>query len=140
MRFPVSRRFLLLLPVFAAIALPVSPAFAGEDDGTGGGGGGGNSATLHASQGCVSGPRTNAAVTGNNIAKVTFYVDGKRVKTVTQPNAQGRFAFSMKCSRLSLGAHRASAVVSFAQGSSPARQTLRFQITRAAQVSPRYTG
>jgi hypothetical protein len=139
MRFPVIRRFLLLLPaVIAAIALSATPALAGEDDG--GGGGDDGSATLHASQGCVSGPRAKAAVTGDNIDRVAFYVDGNLVKTVTRPNAQGRFSMSMKCSRLSVGAHGASAVVTFEQGTTPARQTLRFQITRAQQVSPRYTG
>ena len=46
----------------------------------------------------------------------------------------------MKCRHLSVGAHRARAVVTFEEGSSPARQTLRFQITRARKVSPRFTG
>jgi hypothetical protein len=139
----MSIRPLLLVPaVLAALALPVAPAFAGEDGGGGGGGGGGGtgSATLQASQGCVSGLRTKASVSGSNIDRVAFYVDGKLIKTATRPNGQGRYAMTMKCSRLSVGAHRASAVVSFTQGSSPVRQTLRFQITRASQVSPRYTG
>jgi hypothetical protein len=132
----MSLRSLLLLPaVLAALALPVAPAFAGEDGGDDSG-----SATLHASQGCVSGPRTKVSVSGRNIDRVAFYVDGRLIKRVTQPNGAGRFALTMKCSRLSVGAHRASAVVSFTEGTSPARQTLRFQITRAAQVSPRHTG
>ena len=137
-------RPLLLLPaVLAAIALPVTPAFAGEepDNGGGGGGGGGTgSAALHESQGCVSGKVAKAWVTGNNIDRVAFYVDGKLIKTATSPNSAGRFSMSMKCTRLSFGAHRASAVVSFTQGTRPARETLRFQITRSRQVSPRYTG
>lgn len=127
------RSLLVLSAVLAALALPATPAFAGED----GGGGGGDSATLTASQGCVTGQRTKAAVTGDNIDRVAFYVDGTLRKTVTRANAQGRYAFSMNCARLSVGAHRASAVVSFTEGG---RQTLRFQITRAARVSPRYTG
>jgi len=132
----MSVRTLLLLPVvLAALALPVAPAFAGEDGGDDSG-----SATLHASQGCVSGPRTKVSVSGSNIDRVAFYVDGKLIKRVTRPNGAGRYALTMKCSRLSVGAHRASAVVSFTEGTSPARRTLRFQITRAAQVSPRYTG
>jgi hypothetical protein len=133
-------RPLLLLPaVLAAIALPATPAFAGEEPDNGGGGGTG-SAALHESQGCVSGKSTKAWVTGNSIDRVAFYVDGKLIKTVTAPNSNGRYSLSMKCARLSFGAHRASAVVSFTQGTSPARRTLRFQITRSRQVSPRYTG
>ena len=126
------RRSLLFLPVLlGAIALPGAPAFAGEEDG------GSGSARLHVSQSCVSADRAKAWVTGDDIARVAFYVDGDRVRTVTRPNAAGRYAFSMSCSRLSVGAHRASAVVTSSEGS---RETLRFQITRAAQVSPRFTG
>jgi hypothetical protein len=126
---------MLLLPaVLAALSLSVAPALAGEDDDSG-------SAALHASShGCVAGKRAKAAVSGNNIASVAFYVDGKRVKTVTRPAATGRFVFSMRCARLSVGAHRARAVVTFTPGTSPARRTLRYQITRLQQSSPRFTG
>ena len=128
----MSRRSLLFLPVLlGAIALPGAPAFAGEEDDDSGSG------RLHVGQGCVSDARAKAWVTGDGVARVAFFVDGDRVKTVAQPNAAGRFAFSMNCSRLSVGAHRASAVVTSSEGS---RKTLRFQITRAAQVSPRFTG
>jgi hypothetical protein len=129
------RRPLLLLPVLlAATALPVAPAFAGENDDDS------DSARLRASQGCVSGDRAVAAVTGDNIDNVAFYVDGNLVKRVTRPNANGSYRISMNCARLRVGAHRASAVVTFEEGSSPARRALRFQITRAAQVSPQFTG
>ena len=131
----MSRRPLFLLPVLvAASALPVAPALAGEN------GDDSDSARLHASQGCVTGNHTQVAVSGDNIDNVAFYVDGKLVKRVAQPNAGGRFRISMNCGRLSVGAHPASAVVTFEEGSSPARRALRFQITRASQVSPRFTG
>jgi hypothetical protein len=140
---------MLLLPaVLAALALPVAPALAGEDPGTpapppaptpapvptAG------SATLHVSQGCVSHKRAKAVVTGANIDTVSFYVDGKRMKTVTSPTSTGRYGFTMSCSRLSVGAHRARAAVTFQTGTSLARQTLRFQLTRSRQVSARFTG
>jgi hypothetical protein len=130
----VLRRSLILPAALVALALPVSPALAGEDDGS-------SSATLHASQGCVSGHRVKATVTGNNIDTVAFYVDGKLVKKVSRPIGDGDgYVWSMRCSRLSVGAHRARAVVTFEEGSSPARRTLRFQITRSRQGSPRFTG
>jgi hypothetical protein len=130
----MSRRPLLLLPaVLAAIALPVAPAFAGEDDDTG-------SATLHAPQGCVSGDRAKADVTGDNIDSVAFFLDGNHVKTVTRANAEGEYAISLNCSHLRVGAHRARAVVSFEEGTSPASRTLRFQITRSRHGSPRFAG
>jgi hypothetical protein len=124
----VLRRSLLLTAAFAAFALPAAPALAGEDD---------DSATLHESQSCVSAKRAKAAVTGDGIEAVAFYVDGKLIKTVTRPTAGGAFVLKMRCARLSVGAHRARAVVTFEEGSS---QTLRFQITRSRQGRPQFTG
>jgi hypothetical protein len=163
----MSRRNILLLPaVLAAIAVSAAPAFAGEDDGDDQN----NtptapaptapadpnapaapaepnapatpaSARLRSSQGCLSGSHAKAFVTGSPIESVTFFVDGKRVKTVTRPDSASHFSLSMSCAHLSAGAHRGRAVVAFASGASPASKTLRFQITRrAAQQSPRFTG
>jgi hypothetical protein len=127
----VIRRSLLLLPaMLAASALPVAPALAGEDD---------DSATLNApSRACVAGHRVKATVSsGDDIDSVAFYVDGKRVMRVTEPANTGRYVFSMPCSRMSVGAHRARATVSFSSGDT---ETLRFQLTRARRASPRFTG
>ena len=130
----MSRHLLLLPAMLASLALPVAPALAGEDDDSG-------SATLHASShGCVTGHRAKAWVTGDNVENVAFYIDGKRVKVDYVENAAGRYPFSMGCARLRVGAHLARAVVTFAEGSSPASKTLHFQITRARQVSARFTG
>jgi hypothetical protein len=129
----MSRRSLLLPMLLAALALQAAPALAGEDDDS-------PSATLRASQGCVSGDRTTAVVTGDKIDSVGIYVDGDHIRTLTRPDSDGRFSFTMKCSRLSVGAHRARAVVWFAEGSSPASQSLRFQITRSRRGSPRFAG
>jgi hypothetical protein len=127
----VLRRSLLLLPaMLAAGALPVAPASAGEED---------DAATLGApSRACVAGHRVKATVSSaEDIDSVAFYVDGKRLKRVTEPANTGRYVFAMPCSRLSVGAHRARAVVSFSSGD---LQTLRFQLTRARRASPRFTG
>src|SRR5215216_6846135 len=81
MRCPLFRRSVLMLPaVPAAIVLPVTPALAGEDDDTG-------TATLRTSQGCVSGDRAKAAVSGRLIDSVAFFLDGRRIKTATRSNA-----------------------------------------------------
>jgi hypothetical protein len=45
--------------------------------------------------------------------------------------------FSMPCSELTVGAHRARAVVGFSGDTS---KTLRFQLTRVRSSSPRFTG
>jgi hypothetical protein len=151
----MSRRNILLLPALvAAIAMPVAPAFAGEDDGddqnntpTAPAPADPNapatpaSASLRSTQGCLSGSQAKAFVTGEPIESVAFFVDGKRVKTVTRPDSASRFSFSMRCANLRAGAHRGRAEVTFESGAAPATKTLRFQITRrAAQRSPRFTG
>ena len=143
----MSRRSLLLLPTLvAALALPVAPALAGEDDNnnntppapTNPTGPVPDAATLHASHSCLSGHRLKATVAGTNLAKVVFYIDGKHITTVTQPNAGGGgYSVSMGCTHLRVGANRARAVVTFTQGS---HQTLAFQVARRRQVSPRFTG
>jgi hypothetical protein len=136
----MSRRLLLLLPaLLAAIALPVTPALAGGDDGDEGDSGAA-SATLRATQGCVTGDRAKATVTGESIDSVAFFLDGNHVKTVTEPDSDGRYSVSVKCAHLRVGAHRARAVVSFEEGASPARKTLRFQITRSTRGTPRFAG
>ena len=124
------RRSLLLMPVLiAGLALPVSSALAGEDDG--------DAPTLHEIHNCLSGSHAKVTVTGGDIESVRFYVDGHRVKTVTRPTHNGTYVLGMQCWRLSSGAHRARAVVTDTSGD---RRTLRFTITRATRTSPRFTG
>lgn len=125
----MSRRPLLLLPVLlAATALPTATALAGEDD---------DDPTLRVTQGCVSGDRAKAVVRGDDIDTVEFSLDGTVVKTVNRATVRGTYVLGMRCASLSVGAHRGRAVVTFEGGE---RQTLRFQVTRSAQGSPRFTG
>jgi hypothetical protein len=118
------------MPVLiAGLALPVSSALAGEDDG--------KAPKLHEIHNCLSSSRAKVTVTGSDVDSVVFYVGGHRVKTVTRPNHNGTYVLGMKCRWLSPGAHRARAVVTDTSGD---RRTLRFTITRAALTSPRFTG
>jgi hypothetical protein len=124
----VFRRSMLLLPVLlAGLALPAA-AIAGEDDD--------DRASLDQPRNCVSDSRAKATVSGDDISSVAFFLDGHLVKTVTRPTVRGTYVFAPRCSRLSVGAHRGRAVVRFGSD----RTTLRFQIARSAQGSPRFTG
>lgn len=135
----MSRRLLPLLAATLALGIPVAPALAGEDPDTPSSGPDG-SATLHAPSSCRTGHRVKAWVAGTNIDTVAFYVNGKLVGTDSQAGSAGRFRLSMACSQLRLGANTARAVAAFTAGASPARSTMRFQVTRLAQASPRFTG
>jgi hypothetical protein len=97
------------------------------------------SANLRTSQ-CAVANRARASVSGKAIESVAFYVDGTKVKSVFSPDSSGRYTFSMSCSHLSVGTHRARAAVSFKSGATPKSKTLMFQITRAAAVRPQFAG
>ena len=128
------RRPLLLVPaLIAGLALPVAPALAGEDDDDGGSGSG----TLDQVRNCVNHSRAKVTVSGDEVDRVVFYVDGRRVKAVGEPTVNGTFVMAMRCRRLSPGAHRGRAVVTDTAGDN---STLRFTLARTAQAAPRFTG
>jgi hypothetical protein len=82
-------------------------------------------------------------VSGRQIRRVTFTVDGRRAGSVTRPDRLGRFQVRVDPRRLRAGVHRVQARVEFVSGAGSAR-TLRmsFRICArpAAQVQPNFTG
>jgi hypothetical protein len=75
----------------------------------------------------IAGARTcpvsafNVRVTGVQIRRVTFTVDGRRVATVTRPDRLGRWQARIDPRRLRTGLHRVRARVEFNRGAGPAR-------------------
>jgi hypothetical protein len=87
---------------------------------------------------CVS--RTySVAVSGSPVRSVSFWVNGKRVKTVTARRGQRRFRFK-RALRTPLA--RVEARVRFANNASPSTRRLRTTIRRCAPaaVRPQFTG
>jgi hypothetical protein len=150
------RALLLMTMALAALALAVTPAFAGEDPDDPAASPPATqpsptqpapaplalhgSAKLRTSQGCLAENRAQASVTGRQIESVEFFVDGRKARTVFAPDESGRFTFTMSCSRLGFGTHRARAAVAFKRGVSPTSRTLVFQITRSRAVRPQFAG
>ena len=151
------RRFLLLMTMaLAALAVAVTPALAGEDPDDPAASPPATqpaptqpapvppalhgSAKLRTSQGCLAENRSQASVNGSQIESVAFFVDGRKVRTVFAPDESGRFTFTMSCSHLGFGTHRARAAVAFKSGVSPTSRTLVFQITRTRAVRPQFAG
>ena len=125
------KRQLLLVPaLIAGLALPVSPALAGEDDDAASG-------TLDQVRNCINHSSAKVAVSGDEVDAVVFYVDGRRVKAVDEATVNGTYVMSMRCRSLTPGAHRGRAVVTDTEGDN---STLRFTIARTAQAAPRFTG
>ena len=101
------------------------------------------SATLRGPSGCPTTSAVAATVTGRRIVKVTFYVDNKKVKTLTQPNKSGgRWVLPMDVKRFAFGSHRVQARIEFARTSQTNSRTLRMSFSRChpANVTPKFTG
>ena len=101
------------------------------------------SATLRGPSGCPTTSAVAATVSGRRIVKVTFYVDNKKVKTLTQPNKSGgRWVLPMDVKRFAFGSHRVQARIEFARSSQTKSRTLRLSFSRChpANVTPKFTG
>ncbi len=101
------------------------------------------SATLRGPSGCPTTSAVAATVSGRRIVKVTFYVDNKKVKTLTQPNKSGgRWVLPMNVKRFAFGSHRVQARIEFARSSQTKSRTLRMSFSRChpANVKPKFTG
>jgi hypothetical protein len=101
------------------------------------------SATLRGPTGCPTTSAVAATVTGRRIVKVTFYVDNKKVKTLTHPNKSGgRWVLPMNVKRFAFGSHRVQARIQFARSSQTKSRTLRLTFSRChpANVRPKFTG
>lgn len=90
-------------------------------------------------------PRTRvvaATVTGRQIRRVTFYVGGRKVRTVSRADARGRWTLSLPTANLRLGLTQVDARVEFVTASQTRTRTLRVGITRCAArvVRPQFTG
>ena len=98
-------------------------------------------ARLRGASGCVS-RAFRAVVSGRQIRRVTFFVDGRRVARRTARGNQRSFTARIRPAGLSLGVHRVTARVVFrtASGTRPRTLLLSFQRCGSVAVSPQFTG
>ncbi len=84
----------------------------------------------------------NVQVTGRQIRKVDFYLDGRKVRTLTRPNRGTRFALPVRPNSLRRGTHRILAITYFTVASGTKSRTLRVSFQRCARAAtaPRFTG
>jgi uncharacterized repeat protein (TIGR01451 family) len=79
-----------------------------------------------------------AIVQGTGIKSVTFFMDGKKVRTVTAPNHNGRFGLRVVPSRLRFGGHVLTARVTLNCNGQQRTVTLHFRHCKPPK--PRFTG
>jgi hypothetical protein len=89
--------------------------------------------------GCVA-RSTQVYVKGRQIATATFYLDGRKVKTVAKPDAHGRYGIKVNARKLRAGAHRVKIVVTFVAGSETRPVTLLMALVRCHPIKPKFTG
>lgn len=84
----------------------------------------------------------NVTVTGQQIRRVVFTLDGRTVRTLTKPNSAGKWVLPVRPGRLARGTHRVIARTTFTAASRTRTRTLRVVFQRCARVvsAPRFTG
>ena len=100
------------------------------------------SAKLAAPTGCVA-RAFNARVSGVNVAKVVFKLDGKTIKTLRKPNnGSNRFQVRVNPANFRIGVHRIVATVTYQAATKKKPQTFRVSFQRCARklAAPRFTG
>ncbi|CAB4924460.1 unannotated protein [freshwater metagenome] len=99
-------------------------------------------ARLAGTVGCASSRYAYAAVTGQRITRVTFYVNGHKVKTLRHPNSGSRYLLRYRTKTLRYGTYKVTARVVFATSSLTRAKTLRLQFSRCRPqvIAPRFTG
>jgi Prealbumin-like fold domain len=98
-------------------------------------------ARLRGPSGCASRP-FKAKVTGRQIARVTFWLDGRQVKRIVAKRGRTAFALKVNPRKVARGVHRVNARVVFKAASQTAPRTLRLSFQRCARriVTPQFTG
>ncbi len=98
------------------------------------------SARLAAATGCQSRP-IKVAVRGSSIRRVTFTVDGKRVKKVRTSQAGNVYSITVDPRRYSRGSHLIKATVVFTKASGTRTKTMRARFSRCVRAAqPAFTG
>jgi hypothetical protein len=97
--------------------------------------------TLHVPASCVTKP-FKTYVTGSSIAKVVYYLDGKRIATVSKRDSAGHLSVTVRPAALTKGkTHHLTAVVEpVAHSGQPVRTVRRTFAVCGAPTVPRFTG
>jgi hypothetical protein len=98
-------------------------------------------AAIRGRTGCQGSP-FNVVVSGRQIARVVFTLDGKVIRTLTKPNSASRFKLAINPRSLRRGVHRVVAKTTFTKSSGTRARSLRVTFSRCARraAAPAFTG
>jgi hypothetical protein len=90
---------------------------------------------------CVSG-RYSVSVSGGPIARVAFYLNGRKVRTLTASTGQRTFTLAIDARKAGAHAQRITAKVTFAPGATKRTKTLNATALRCSpgSLKPQFTG
>jgi hypothetical protein len=99
-------------------------------------------ARISGTVGCAAAKFASVSVSGRQIRRVTFTVNGKKAKTLTKPNAGSNYRLTYRVSGLPVGAYKVNAKVEFTAASGTNARNLRLQFSRCKPrvVRPTFTG
>src|SRR3954468_2145814 len=98
-------------------------------------------AALRGPRVCPTTRSVKASVSGRQIRRVTFFVRGHKVRTVTKADGNGRFTLTLRTASLRRGANSVTARVEFTAASQTRTRNLRIRTPRCAQaVRPQFPG
>ena len=99
-----------------------------------------HSAKLSGPASCVTSKFT-VRVSGTGIARVVFYLDGKKVKTLRKPNSGKQFTLTLSPTQIAKGVRHVKAVVTYVAAAHAAPKTLKMTVQRCPpHVKPFFTG
>jgi hypothetical protein len=100
------------------------------------------SARISGTVGCAAGTYAVSSVRGSQIRRVTFFVNGKKVQTLTKPNAGTQYRYRARTTSLKFGTYKVRARVEFVTASGTKAKDLRLTYSRCKPrvVKPQFTG
>jgi hypothetical protein len=99
----------------------------------------GGTAKLAGASGCQR-KAFKVKVSGKQIRKVAFTIDGKRVNKVTKSAAGSVYAITVRPNSFKPGSHLVAAKVTFTAASNTRSKTLRVRFARCIRTAPAFTG
>lgn len=98
-------------------------------------------AQLRSPAGCIAGGPQKIVVTGRRIAKVAFFLDGKKVAVRGKADSHGRFTYTVDRKHLRTGLHHLVAKVTYKAETVPGTRTFKRTFAKCPRViKPTFAG
>ena len=99
-------------------------------------------ARLSGTVGCATARYASASITGTQVKRVTFYVNGRKTSSLTRANAGKSYRLRYRTKGLKNGSYAIRARVEFSSASNASPRNYQLQFSRCSRraVAPAFTG